>query len=466
MLSKLPVELLLSIASYLDNHTDTLRFASSCRAFYQLLLPGVFTSLDLTECRNGQLSHLVHTLASRPELAQEVRTLSVSHGWRPPAGVRYEQEVILPILNPVLECWDSLSNWDWELQTEGNNDAWTVLLLTLLPNLEDLFLEIHDFSNYTLEWMSRVGYRLNPGLSKLKHFTAVCSDVDGGHSSIQFTAILQFPSLRTFSGHWVCDEEDPDEEDFEDEEGHDVASYVPDSSNVTHIHLKSSCSRKGFWNMIGAAKRLESFVLEHAGNPTYADDEGVHASSYYQPLQKHRETLQTLTLTDKRTNNYTAHQIVDYDYVGSFAGFSALKELRMQICHILDWDGDLDMPLNNGFSDVLPLSLESLTLDGLEEYQTPHLAEAFKDFFSGGRCRCPNLTYLEVKGNWMHVQQSTEESNAKPRPIPAMLKAFAAFKVKLEVLCSAAGVEFRLRDLHVEDIIQQNALYDFESDAL
>ncbi|CAG8027209.1 unnamed protein product [Penicillium nalgiovense] len=187
----------------------------------------------------------------------------------------------------------------------------------------------------------------------------------------------------------------------------------------------------------------------------------MYASRYYPPLQRHRETLQTLTLTDECTNNYTAYQIHDYDYVGSFAGFSALKELLLQISHILDWDRGWSETSRNGFSDVLPLSLEILILDGLETEHTTELAEAFKDLLLGEKCRCPNLTYLEVKGNWMHVQQSNEESNAKPRPIPAMLEEFADFKVELELLCLAAGAEYRLRDLYVEDIIKRNGLYGF-----
>ncbi|KAJ6100354.1 hypothetical protein N7467_001889 [Penicillium canescens] len=135
---------------------DTLRLASYCRAFYPLLLPKVFTSLDLIEHGNGHLSHLVHTLPFNPTLAQEVRTFRVSYGWRPTSGVRYEQEVILPVLKSTLGPDDNLSTWDWELQSRGKNDAWTVLLLALLSNLEDLVLQVHEFSNYTLEWMVRI----------------------------------------------------------------------------------------------------------------------------------------------------------------------------------------------------------------------------------------------------------------------------------------------------------------------
>ncbi|OQE39874.1 hypothetical protein PENCOP_c006G04098 [Penicillium coprophilum] len=466
MLSALPAELLLSIASYLDRYPDTLRLASSCRTFYPLLLPKVFTSLDLVEHRSGHLSHLVHTLAFKPALAQEVRTLRVSHGWRWTSGVRYEQEVILPVLKSILGPDDDLTRRDWELQSGDNDDAWTVLLLALLPNLEDLVLQVDAFSNYTLEWMARIAEQKSLGLIKLRHLTVVCSDVDGGLSSSHFLPILRLPSLQSFCGHMICDGGSSDEEYLEDQQ-FDAARYVPENvgySNITHIHLQSSCSRRGFANLIGASKSLKSFTLEHSENPNYADDGVMYVSRYYPPLQRHRETLQTLTLTDERTNNYSAYTNYNYDYFGSFAVFSALKELRLQISHILDWDPTWSNPhevSNNRFSDVLPLSLESLILDGLEIELTNELAESFEDLFLRRKYRCPNLTYLEVKGNWMHVHQSTEESHATPRPIPALFEEYANFKVRLESLCSAAGVRFRLRDLHIEDIIEENRLCGF-----
>ncbi|KAF9889770.1 hypothetical protein FE257_007076 [Aspergillus nanangensis] len=466
MLTTLPAELLLSIAGYFDSHTDIVRLASCCRAFYPLLLPKVFTSLDLIEHRNGHLSHLVHTLACRPELAQEVRTFRVFLGCRPTSGGRYEQEVILPVLKSTLGPDDNLSVWDGELQDREHNDAWNVLLLALLPNLEELVLQVHEFSDYTLEWVARIAETESSGLSKLRHLTVVCSDLDDGLSSSHFLPILRLPSLRSFCGHMICDGSSYDEEYAEDET-FDAASYVPDNvrySNITHIHLNSSCSQRGFADLIGAPKSLKSFIFEHSYNPNYTDGDAMYASRYYPPLQRHRETLQSLTLTDECTNDYAAYQSHDYDYVGSFARFSALKELRLQICHILDWDrgwSDLNKTSRNKFKDILPISLERLILDDLETEHTTGLAEAFKGLLLGGKYRCPNLTYLEVKGNWMHVQQSTEESNAKPRPIPAMLEEFADFKVELELLCSAAGVGFRLRDLHVEDIIKRNCLYGF-----
>ncbi|GLA31697.1 hypothetical protein M752DRAFT_39516 [Aspergillus phoenicis ATCC 13157] len=464
MLSKLPGELLLSIAGFLNNHTDTLRLASCCRAFYALLLPEVFTSLDLIEHRNGHLSHLVHTLASKPSLAEGVHTLRIACGWRPTSGVRYEQDVSLEVLAAALgsDDKDKIATWTGELINRERNDAWSVLLLALLPNLEDLVLQICEFSNYTLEWLAGNAQNGTSSriLSRLRILTVDCSDVDGGLSSAHFLPIFRLPSLRSFYGHMICDGGSTDEEYTEDQD-FDAATYMPDKvgySNVTHIRLLSSCSRRGFADLIGAPKALESFIFKHAQNPSYADDEEMYASRYYHPLRRHQATLRRLTLTHESTDYYSYYQSHDYDYIGSFAGFIVLKELRLQVTQILDWDG-LDTTSKNTPNDILPLSLERLILDGLEREHLTALAMAFEDLLSGGKYRCPSLTYVEVKGNWMHVHQSTEESNTKPRPIPAMFEEFADFKVKLELSCSAVGIEFKLRDLHVEDIIEKNRLY-------
>ncbi|KAL3461990.1 hypothetical protein BJX64DRAFT_277424 [Aspergillus heterothallicus] len=466
MLSILPAELLFSIASYLDGHTDTLHLACTCRALYPVLLPKVFTSLDLITHRKGHLSHLVHTLARNLPLAHEVRTLRVPVGWRPAsAGVRYEPDVILPVLKSVLGPDDDLSTWDREIQDPDHNDALTVLLLALCPNLQELVLEVHEFSNYTLEWMERIAPLENSFLSKLQNLTVDCSDTDDGLPSSHFLPILALPSLRHFTAHLVCDGGNTDEE-YEEDLEFDYASYIPARtaySNVTHITLKSSCSRRGFADLLAAPRALESFILEYAENPNYADDDGsMHASRFYPPLSRHSErTLQALVLTAESAAQYAAYHdsYTDYDYVGSFAGFGALRVIQMQIAHLLHWHEEWDFNgrgLQNQLRHVLPRSLERLVLDDLDPYDMKGLVATFKDLFSGGKERVPNMVYLEIKGNWMHEHQSTEESNMQPRPIPAMMGEYAAFKEEMGMLCDGVGVEFCLRDLHVEEIVARN----------
>ncbi|KAL4807014.1 hypothetical protein BDV18DRAFT_136665 [Aspergillus unguis] len=94
--------------------------------------------------------------------------------------------------------------------------------------------------------------------------------------------------------------------------------------------------------------------------------------------------------------------------------------------------------------------------------QSAHMEELAKGFailLSGGNFHCPFLRYVEITSNWMSEEQSAEESNLKPRPIPGMLPEYARFKETVESLCSGVGVQFCFRDLHVEHIIKQNRSY-------
>ncbi|KAL4863003.1 hypothetical protein BDV12DRAFT_206857 [Aspergillus spectabilis] len=455
--STLPAELLLQIASYLEDHTDTLHLAFCCHAFYPLLLPKVFTSLDLIEHRHGHLSHLTHTVASNPTLAREVRTLRVNNGWRPTSSVRYDPAIIQPLLESALGPEGELSVWEPALQDREDNDVYLALLLQLLPNLETLVLE--PLSMYfTGRLISRIAlgekpFDSNPPLSNLRHFTGMWSTVEYGLRSTSFLPFFRLPSLRTFSGKSVCDGGDSDDEDYEPLISLDEPGY----SNVTHINLQSSYSPLGFPDLIRASKRLESFIFNHSDTVCYGWDEYLDPPKIYESLCKHRESLEELEIgydADLAGNNPPEES----DFIGSFTHFRALKKLRVQIANVLYWGGDWpdeDDP-ENTLQNILPVSLESLILEDLAKSHIETLAKALEVLLSGEKYRCPNLVYLEIRGWWMHEDQSTEESNAIPRPIPAFLPEFATFKAHVELLCVDVGVEFCLRDSHIESIIEWN----------
>ncbi|KAL4876346.1 hypothetical protein BJY04DRAFT_200062 [Aspergillus karnatakaensis] len=465
-LARFPAELLLLITSYIQDHKDILSLACSCRAFYPLLLPKVFTSLDLITHRSGHLSLLIHTLASNPDLAREVRSLSVSIWFRRTKNVRFEAAVIGALLKDALGPEEDLSAWELRVQERDNNDAAAILLLSLLPNLENLTLKVHEFSNYTLEWMARVAQQKLPFLRNLKSFTPVCSDLDYGLTSGQFVPIFRLPSLRRFHGYMIFDDGASDAE-YDDADNFHTSHHIPNEerfSDITEISLAISGARRGFADLICATKRLESFTFEHGDNPTYPDDDRMCASSFYKPLRRHRKSLQEITITYEGADVYTTYDPYDYDYIGSFKDFASLKKLRLLVSQILNWHYDYD-ELNkhsrNRLSDIVPSSLETLILDGLRREHLLELPGHIERLVSGGKDRFPNLTYVEIKCNWTHAHQSTEESNARPRPIPAMLEKFAEFKEQIDSMCSAAGVAFCFRDLHIEDIIRRNRSYGF-----
>ncbi|KAL4861349.1 hypothetical protein BDV12DRAFT_180416 [Aspergillus spectabilis] len=463
MLSDLPAELLLAITSYLDNHTDTLNLAHCCHAFYPLLLPKVFTALDLLKHENGHLSHLAHRLVSNKKLANEVHSLRVYNGFRSTSTVRYEQSIIQPLLEAIPGPDNSLPTWERVLQDRENNDAWVALLLNVLPNLDNLHVQIYPFSNYTLSMLARIGSMdRQPGsnlpLSNLRDINVEWWDSEGGIGTNHVLPIFRLPQLRTFTGKMICDGDGGDD-DNEDEDDFDAAAYIPAQagySNVTHITLWASCSRKAFADLIHAPKRLESFVFEHSNEPHFSEDGDLFASRFHPPLYKHRESLQELVLTydeNKSTEHY------GWEYVGSFVEFTALKKLRLRAASVLDWReewADLSRVSTNTLTDVLPRSLETLIIEDMDSGHMGELGLGFSELVSDGNCHCPNLKYVETNGNWMSKDQTTEESNMKPRPIPGLLPEYASFKETVGSLLSRVGVEFFLRDLHVDHIMELN----------
>ncbi|KAL4763650.1 uncharacterized protein BDW70DRAFT_131266 [Aspergillus foveolatus] len=300
-------------------------------------------------------------------------------------------------------------------------------------------------------------FQSNMPLLNLREITVEWWDAQDAIGTDHILPIFRLPSLRSFHGKMICDADNNDDSNDDDHE-FDAAGYIPGnagSSSVAHIDLRSCCSRKGFADLINAPKRLESFVFEHSNDPNQSEDENVYASRFYPPLRKHRNSLQEIVLAyDESIDG----EYYGWDYVGSFADFTALKKLRLRSTSILDWEqwGAGEEASRNTLKDVLPPSLETLIIDGMQRDQMEELANAFAVLLSGGNPHCPNLRYVEITSDWMSEEQSTEESNRRPRPIPDMLPEYASFKDIIESLCSGAGVEFCLRDLHVEHIIEEN----------
>ncbi|KAL3472615.1 hypothetical protein BJX99DRAFT_235248 [Aspergillus californicus] len=465
MLSALPAELLLMIASHLDDHLDTLYLAYCCHAFYPLLLPKVFTSLDLLEHRNGHLSHLTHTLGSDKKLANEVRTLRAYPGWRRTSRVRYDQSIMQPRLVAILGPDDSLPDWERELQNRDSSEAWLCVLLHLLPNLENFHMEVHEPSDYApLSMLHRIslsytdkrpGLNLLP-LSNLRDISLEWWFTDGSIGMDRVLPLFYLPSLRTFTGKMIS--EGAGHEVFGDED-FDARAYVPANagySNVTHITLWMSSSWTGFADLIHAPKRLESFVFEHSNEPNDISGDNIYSSRFHPPLYRHRESLQELVLTyDDCTNG----GYDDWDFVGSFVEFTALKKLQLRAVSTLAWREewmDGSKVSTNSLTDVLPRSLETLIINDMASEHMGELARGFAQLVSDGNSHCPDLKYVEIEGNWMSEQQTTEESNMRPRPIPDMLPEYASFKETVGSLCASVGVEFYLRDLHVDDIMEMN----------
>ncbi|KAL4756060.1 uncharacterized protein BDW70DRAFT_145487 [Aspergillus foveolatus] len=254
----------------------------------------------------------------------------------------------------------------------------------------------------------------NMPLSNLREITLEWWDAQSGIGAYHVLPIFRLTSLHSFHGKMICDR---------------------DNNNDSNTNDNNS---GGFADLINTSKRLESFVFEHS-EPNYSEDKNIYASQLYSLLHKHRNSLQEIVLA---YNKLTGSKYYGWDYIRSFVDFTALKKLRLRS--------------TNTLKDVLPPSLETLIIDGMQRAQIEESANGFAILLSGENPHCLFLRYVEITSDWMSEEQSTEESILRPRPIPDMLPEYASFKDTIESFCSGAGVEFCLRDLHVEHIIEEN----------
>ncbi|KAL4918737.1 hypothetical protein BDW62DRAFT_200624 [Aspergillus aurantiobrunneus] len=467
MLSNLPPEILLLIAGHLPSYRDTLRLASCCHQIHRLLAPHAYTTLTLDNSGLRHLSRLVHTLARNPQLAKAVRALrftdsSCSH---PPHTLYYDRGTIQPFIESIASSSDELVTWEKDLKAGIDTDPWVTLLLLLVPNLEELGLTFEYPSAYLRKTIQRVTQDSgNLTLGRLKEVTFGWWDTEGGLPSSYVRPFFRLPSLRRFTGHMLRDgyTEDDDEcsDSYEDEEAEGearVARYPLDEhfSNITHLHLHYSNSANGLPDLISAPKRLVSFAYEHSGQN--GDLDPINPAAFYSSLRKHKESLEEITVCED-TWSYSVADPLDAQFVGSFTDFTALKRLRLRGQNILDWKDTKGAGARNTLSDVLPVSLESLTIEAFDECDNANLTIYLETFVRNVKSHCPNLVVLEIKGRMREKDPSTTNWNYTwPRPVPGITPSYLEMTGYVASLCREANIRFQLRDPIIEHIVEQNA---------
>ncbi|KAJ0425630.1 hypothetical protein BJY00DRAFT_184515 [Aspergillus carlsbadensis] len=443
-LTSLPAELLLLTTSHLDNQKDILNLASTTRALHALLYPHAFTSLILDEGSVYQLTRLVHVLARNPHCARAVRILQfddlprVGSRVRKEEKVKYDPEVIRPVLERMASALSSSSNtmvakWEDVLRTGDDTEPWIALILTLVPNVEDLSLTFNYLSFYIRKLFSMMDTATETGgassalpgpgsptkepqplvlFSRLRTLSARWYDTENGVSSSYLLPFFRLPSLREFNGVSITDgrpadeyelrgdgppedcyyydeDEEPYPEYDEDPEGY-FRRYPGDEgfSNVTHITLSDSNSEHGFPDLIRACRRLVSFVYEHGergGTLGWFAPRRFHGS-----LCKHKDWLEELTIC--YDNWACGHgDPLESEFIGSFKDFKTLKRLRLRGENILVREGK--MPF-----DLLPPSLESLLIEEFAADNGQNLLGQLRELRSVVELQCPNLVSLRVAG--------------------------------------------------------------------
>ncbi|KAL8839221.1 MAG: hypothetical protein Q9170_001827 [Blastenia crenularia] len=200
-LATLPPETLNQIIHSVEKNGHLLNLALSCHAFYDLILPVLYSHITIRGSdirvpheRFTHLESLATRLLCNPTLASHVRDITVDEEWSD-KGYSFDDydrakalwEDLVPTIEKQRPNWPKEQRNEWVKQaSRGYENALMALLLRVLPNLElmDIVIRKSSVDPDTHE-------PLHSGDFVTKLFTRA---VDKG--SLEDVSIRQFPNLR------------------------------------------------------------------------------------------------------------------------------------------------------------------------------------------------------------------------------------------------------------------------------
>ena len=426
----LPNELLLLIASHLNNNIDCIHFASCCRRLHSLLLLQAYSTIELGRQSPRPLSLLARSVIQNPKLGHAIRVLSLggdpedlSRRSSDHPAVVYDPEIIEPVLEEV--CQNKVQRQEMEegLKKGDEDDAWLVLMSPFLLNIEKLHLNFpaYPFPISRMLDISPGKFKSVDAISPFSSLTEVSitatdDDEDGLVSAVWH--LFGLSSLRKFTGYGIL--ESDEDKDFM--AWTDVKDKASGFSAVTHIEFRTSYSEYGFPYLVRACAELKSFIYENCADDF---DRRLYSADFYPGLCAHRGTLEELTLIS--LPDYFDRDEAEDLWFGSMADFIVLKRVRMRAANLLGPD---DVPLVGH----LPPSLESLCITDAADVSQRVLAKHLKSLVSVAATQYPHLAQIRI-------ENPLDEGTRDDWALESMFRGYAAL-ARLKRVCRAAGIDF------------------------
>lgn len=445
----LPDDVLLLVGNFLEDHSDRYNLIFVCQRFYELFLPHVYRFASLKTCRHIQ-SFLRPTL-KRPELAWAVRTLHFDC-WQDKHS--NDHVIITDKEQPILGKWvrsislseEEHARWEQDL-SNGVSEAWIALLLPLASNLRQLRLIYPQRNAYLDRSIWRTVNGEYPALQALRevslsHLVDETKDTTGNYLPSQILPFFQLPQMRVFCADSVIESEFAQKT-----QDSRLNESFPGVSSISEIKLTASNGAKGMERLIASCSVLQSFKYQHSDSHLYS--EGYRPSAFYSSLSGCKDTLETLWLDNCGTHlpfTITGANETHDECFGSWADFTALKDMRIRLPNLLDvrYQPEPSIPL----SEILPKSIESLYIEGCKETLLSMLLSQLEILISKHASRFPALKWLNIEG-FFHEDEDYEDSGYESTAITEVKlikpRVYELFQPLREV-CAQAGISLAVRD--------------------
>ncbi|ETS85226.1 hypothetical protein PFICI_03251 [Pestalotiopsis fici W106-1] len=355
-MERLPDEIWLEIVAGLgDSHHALAAFARVCRKGYDLAKPPLYERLPPPGAGSRISQFLVRTLCENETIADLVRRGEFVEG----VNYDFEDSEVLPVVQASARLPDdfksALINGGFDLG-EGVYPDWHALFVALLPNLEELAIEI-PYDAAALK--KALGVNRLPRLRKLSVFHA---DTEGA-ADLWYLMPELFQvgatTLETFEGH---------ANDWSLELSGDPAK--PPNSTVVHETLRYLTLQLSLFDAAGLARlltscpRLVSLRL-HWGDACISDSFELDLPGTGQTIREYAPAeLEVLLLNPVDHANYDTVT----EGVGSLRSLKRLRELHLShdvLAGVVNGAADgPGSPLHrDALVRLLPASLEELYLE-------------------------------------------------------------------------------------------------------
>ncbi|KAL6236153.1 hypothetical protein BDW75DRAFT_118390 [Aspergillus navahoensis] len=460
-MEKLNDDVLLLIGDYLEDHYDRYNAIFVNRRFYKLFSRALYRSASLKS--RSQVQSFLKAITLRQSLASVVRSLDCA-GWRSssPQPRLTEEDIALFSLSAETNSYSREEHTQWVRDLcDGIDEAWIALLLSFVHNIRQLKLA-YPHSLESRGYLDRLFVRATthqkpfdrrPAFHRLHEASLrqrTRDDEDKGTMSpSQIMPFLRMPCLTTLAVDSLIEHRpEPADEptDKEGEEARGPSAEGSQSQSFSEITLTSSNAFQGLESILSSCAALKSFKYQHTDALLLA--EGFRPSAFNTSLSRHKSTLETMWLDNLGTHlPFTISGINESheEWFGSFADFTALKDLRIRLPNLLDIQYSLEP--QTPLIDILPGTIESLYIEDCKERLLGMLLGQVRSVLEARtrKTRFRALRRLDIEGFFHDDEEDADTSGGGNGGMVIKPRVYEMVE-PLGGVCEEAGVKLSLRD--------------------